>query len=187
MLTNIRESKGRLIKEAEISTYAGRYYLNTPGQGMDVPYLEDPHFRLQNWSGVIGASNTTNWESDLRGLTRPLMKGDTQNYSDPRTSQLPIMAPIHSYNELLTDESRSTLPAWTFRELEQNRWEKPFLNPIDKAFMPFNTEMNIRRREVENFVPPKDVLWENMGPVVDATRAFTFEPIREGVSYYNNV
>jgi hypothetical protein len=181
MLTNIRESKGRLIKEAEISTYAGRYYLNTPGQGLDVPYLEDPHFRLQHYSGVIGASNTVNWESDLRGLTRPLMKGDTQAYDNSQTLQLPVMAPIRSYTEMLTDESRSTLPAWTFRELEQDRWEKPFLNPLDKCFMPFETEMNIRRKETDAFVAPKDVTWENMAPLVG--QAFTFQPIREGVSY----
>jgi hypothetical protein len=77
---------------------------------------------------------------------------------------------------MLSEDSRISCPAWTFRELEQNRWEKPFLNPIDKAFMPFETEQHIRRKEVESFTP-KAVQWDNMGPVIDSTRFFTFGPV----------
>ena len=40
MITNIRESKGRKIKEMEISTYQGRYYLDTPGNGLTLPIMQ---------------------------------------------------------------------------------------------------------------------------------------------------
>lgn len=143
MLTNIRESKGRLIKETEISTFPGRYYLDTPGNGLNLPYFEDPHMRIQSSSGVRGVSGTVDWESELRGITRPLVKGDIYDYRD---SKLPEMARISTYQPPISDETRSTLPAWTFREKEQDRWETPFLNPLDKAFAPFETNYNVRRQ-----------------------------------------
>jgi hypothetical protein len=154
MLTNIRESIGRRNKEAEISTYQGRYYLDTPGNGTQLPYFTDSHMRIQKSSGVIGESGTVDWESELRGITRPLAKGDIYDY---KTSKLPIIARIHEHNILVSDESRSTLPAWTFRELEQDRWEKPFLNPIDKAIIPFDINMNIRRHECDQLDDPNGV------------------------------
>ena len=150
MLTNIRESKGRLIKEAEISTYPERYYLNTPGQGTTLTYLEDPYYRLQKSSGMIGSNGTVDWESDLRGMTRRLEKGDAQDYKDPKYERKPTMASFQTNSQMLSEDSRMSCPAWTFRELEQDRWEKPFLNPLDKAFMPFETEQLIRRKEVES-------------------------------------
>jgi hypothetical protein len=146
MLTNIRESKGRLIKEAEISTFPGRYHLDTPGNGTQLPYYEDPHMRIQTSSGIIGTSGTVDWESELRGITRPLAKGDIYDY---RQSKTPTMAPIRPYRQPISDETRATLPAWTFREKEQDRWETPFLNPLEKAFIPFETNMNVRRRECD--------------------------------------
>jgi hypothetical protein len=174
MLTNIRESKGRLIKENEISTYQGRYYLDTPGNGIQLPYYEDPHMRIQTSSGVIGTSGTVDWESELRGITRPLVKGDVYNYRD---SKLPKIAPIHSYQAPISDETRSTLPAWTFREKEQDRWEKPFLNPIDKAIIPFDINMNVRRHECDRMDDPDGVcsvpgFWEGT-----VSESVPFEPL----------
>jgi hypothetical protein len=154
MLTNIRESKGRKIKETEISTYQGRYYLDTPGNGLTLPYYSDPHIRIQTSSGVIGESGTVDWESELRGITRPLVRGDVFDY---RAAKLPNIGRVHEYTQAISDESRTTLPAWTFRELEQNRWETPFLNPIDKAIIPFDINMNIRRRECDQIDEPDGV------------------------------
>lgn len=147
MLTNIRQSKGRRLKEAEISTYAGRYYLDTPGSGITLPYIEDPHLRIQKSSGIIGASGTVEWENELRGITRPLARGDQYDYSK---SAQPSIAPVRTYYGQFSDESRATLPAWTFREKEQDRWEQPFLDPRDKAFIPFETNLNVRRAELDS-------------------------------------
>jgi hypothetical protein len=174
MLTNIRESKGRLIKEAEISTFPGRYYLDTPGNGLQLPYYEDPHMRIQTSSGVIGASGTVDWESELRGITRPLVKGDVNDYH--KNSKIPTIAPIHNYRQPISDETRSTLPAWTFREKEQDRWETPFLNPIDKAIIPFDINMNVRRHECDRMDDPEGVC-SIPGFRTSDNEAVPFEPL----------
>jgi hypothetical protein len=146
MLTNIRQSKGRLEKEAEISTYAGRYYLDTPGNGVKLPYFEDPHIRIQKSSGIRGYRGTTDWESELRGITRPLTKYDVH---DPFKSPLPRMSEVNSVDHPISDETRTTAPAWVLREYQQDRWETPFLNPLDKAIVPFEINVPIRRWELE--------------------------------------
>ena len=110
-------------------------------------------------------------------MTRHLEKGDTKDYKDPKFAKLPTIAPIQSNKNMLCEDSRASCPAWTFRELEQNRWEKPFLNPIDRAFKPFETEQMIRRKEVESYQHPKDVQWENMGPAIDSIHSFSFQSL----------
>ena len=39
----------RISKRLEESTFAGRYQLDMPGPGVDMPFEEDPHARLQKW------------------------------------------------------------------------------------------------------------------------------------------
>jgi len=36
-------------KRLEESTFTGIYHLNTPGNGLDNPYINDVHIRLQKW------------------------------------------------------------------------------------------------------------------------------------------
>ena len=134
--------------------------------------------RIQYSSGVIGASGTVDWESELRGITRPLVKGDVYNYRD---SKLPTIAPIQAYNCPISDETRATLPAWTFREKEQDRWETPFLNPIDKAIIPFDINLNVRRHECDQMDNPypESVAFEPLLPTASA-----FETPSEGYSPY---
>ena len=43
--------------------------LDTPGPGMDLPFVEDPQLRLQKWGANL-QTNTLNLESDLLGLSR---------------------------------------------------------------------------------------------------------------------
>ena len=63
----------RLKKQVEESIYSGDYFINTPGPGVDLPYMEDPQIRLQKWGGNL-RNNSTNIENDLRGLTRRMNK-----------------------------------------------------------------------------------------------------------------
>ena len=51
--TRFRDDPHRIQKQLEESTYVGRYTLNTPGQGMDLPFNEDPHIRLQKWGAKL--------------------------------------------------------------------------------------------------------------------------------------
>ena len=69
--TRFHDDPSRIKKQLDESTFQGRYFLNTPGAGMDLPFKEDPHFRLQKWGANLH-TNTVNIESDLHGLTRTL-------------------------------------------------------------------------------------------------------------------
>ena len=41
--TRFHDDPHRIQKQLEESTYIGRYTLNTPAQGMNLPFNEDPH------------------------------------------------------------------------------------------------------------------------------------------------
>jgi hypothetical protein len=144
----------RIEKRNAISTFAGRYALDTPGPGADAPFIADPHMRATKW-GANFCNNMMDLNSDLRGLTRPLNRDlpDYNNYVKHSVK------PNHiSYDErnYITDESRATLPAWTFRDVEINRWETPILNPLDQLEKPFHHNLNTRVLERDHFVPSPD-------------------------------
>ena len=69
--TRFHDDPARIQKQIDESSFVGRYMLNTPGQGIDLPYIEDPQIRLQRWGANI-MTNAINLESDLFGLSRPL-------------------------------------------------------------------------------------------------------------------
>ena len=69
--TRFHDDPARVKKQLEESTYQGRYFLNKPGAGVDLPFFEDPHLRLQGWGANLH-NNTVNLESDLYGLSRTL-------------------------------------------------------------------------------------------------------------------
>lgn len=144
----------RIEKRNAISTFAGRYALDTPGPGADAPFIADPHMRATKW-GANFCNNMMDLNSDLRGLTRPLNRDlpDYNNYVKHSVK------PNHiSYDErnYITDESRATLPAWTFRDVEINRWETPMLNPLDQLEKPFHHNLNTRVLERDHFVSSPD-------------------------------
>ena len=68
--TRFNYDEGRTKKLLQESTDPGRYILNVPGPGASLDYVSDPHIRLTKWGGNL-RSNTTQLESDLKGLTRP--------------------------------------------------------------------------------------------------------------------
>jgi len=69
--TRFHDDPSRIKKQVQISSFQGRYFLDTPGQGVDLPFLEDPNIRMQYWGANL-RNNTINLESDLRGLSRKL-------------------------------------------------------------------------------------------------------------------
>ena len=69
--TRFHDDPVRIEKGLEQSTFSGRYYLDTPGPGTQLPYMMDPQMRIQKWGANL-ASDTTNLESELRCLGRKL-------------------------------------------------------------------------------------------------------------------
>ena len=59
----------------------------------------------------------------------------------------------HGESNYVTDDSRATHPAWTYRETELNRFEPTLLNPLDQLEKPFHYDLNTRILERDYFKP----------------------------------
>ena len=150
--SRFNNDQGRIEKKNAISTFAGRYFLDTPGPGEKMPFNADPHMRIQGW-GANFKNNMVDINSDLRGLTRPVNR-DLVGVNEHKKWSVKPEEQAMSYEtvDYITDESRATHPAWTYRDIEIDRWEQPFLNPLDKVDVPFHRELNTRVLEKDYFV-----------------------------------
>ena len=155
--TRFHDDPTRIKYALQISTYSGRYALDTPGPGVNLPYIEDPHVRIQQW-GANRMTNDINLENDLRGLSRRLNRDDVDanNYKTYAANGYKKSYPIQK--DTLVDESRATHPAWCYRDLEQSRWETPFLNPQANVEKGFQSNIQTRILEKDNFTPVIPVL-----------------------------
>jgi hypothetical protein len=149
--TRFHDDPGRIKKQLQISSFSGRYMLDTPGPGDNMPYLEETQMRLQRW-GANQMNNTTNLESDLRGLTRRLNR-DNVNLNNYKTAAPATSQKSYPKTGEFVEESRASLPAWTFRDLEQSRWEEPLLNPQANLEKQFPSNIQTRILEKDNFTP----------------------------------
>uniref|UniRef100_A0A6C0B777 Uncharacterized protein n=1 Tax=viral metagenome TaxID=1070528 RepID=A0A6C0B777_9ZZZZ len=149
--TRFHDDPNRIHKQLQQSTYAGMYQLNSPGTGLDLPFSQETQLRLQGW-GANFDNKMISQENDLRGMTRKLNKDyiDVNNYT--KYEKLPSK-PTYKIQAPYVEESRASLPAWTFREVEQKRWEEPFLNPQAGLERPFQYDIQTRILEKDNYVP----------------------------------
>ena len=151
--TRFHDDPARIKKQLQESTFVGRYQLDTPGQGTRLPFLEDPNIRLQKWGANL-RDNTVQFESELFGLTRPLNRDSIEsNYQLNQTPMSITPSSYYSSENPFIEESRATHPAWMFRDLEQPRWETPFLNPLANLEKPFHENIQTRILEKDSFVP----------------------------------
>jgi hypothetical protein len=158
--TRFHDDPQRIKKQLQISTFSERYHLDTPGQGIDMPFLEEPQMRLQQWGANL-MTNSINLESDLRGLTRKL------NRDHPCLNNYQSNAVTFTYQNRYAsapqfiEESRASHPAWMYKDLEHSRWEKPFLNP--QANLEKNFENNVQTRILvkDHFKPTIPVFQTN--------------------------
>jgi hypothetical protein len=109
--------------------------LDTPGPGIGLPFFEDAQVRLQKWGANL-TTNTVNLESDLLGLSRLLNRDNIQKN---RYQDYSAYTEAKTYRSLqpMIEESRASNPAWTYKDLEQNRWDYPLINPqanLEKGF-----------------------------------------------------
>jgi len=158
--TRFHDDPHRIKYALQISTFSGRYALDTPGPGVNLPYIEDPHVRIQQW-GANKMTNDINLESDLRGLSRKLNRDniDMNDYKTYAANGYKKSYPIQK--DVIVDESRATHPAWCYRDLEQMRWETPFLNPQANVEKGFQSNIQTRILEKDNFTPVIPVLGGN--------------------------
>lgn len=162
--TRFHDDPCRVRKQLQQSTDPGRWILNVPGNGDKPAYMADPQIRIQTWGGNL-MTNCIDLESELRGVNRPLNKDCLvkDQYQSFRVPTKPISYPTNT--ALYTEESRTIMPAWTARDLEQVDWYILPLNPQENTCMPFQNNTSTRILEKDYFVPtipclqnPLDVL-----------------------------
>ena len=146
-LTRFYDDDARVKKKLDESLNVGLYHLDTPGNGIKVPFLEDPQIRLQKWGANL-RTNTMALDNDLRGLNRKL-KNDQEVY----TKYTPITGEVSYPKEgSIVDESRATHPAWMFRDKNQERWFHSFHKVQEKAVIPFEYNSSSRDLAKNNYV-----------------------------------
>lgn len=160
--TRFHDDPYRIKKQLEETTFTGRYMLNTPGQGVDLPFVQDPQLRLQKWGANL-RNNTVNLESDLMGLTRPLNR-DLVNQNNHTLQAVSSSSINYKDAAPIVDETRTTHPAWKLRGLEQSRWEQPILDPQANLEKKFPNNLQTRILEKDHFKPKV--------PVVNSANSF---------------
>jgi len=153
--TRFKYDDCRTKKALQQATDPGRWILNVPGNGNNPCYMEDPQIIPQKWGANL-RTNTINLESDLRGVNRHLSrdclgKDEYQKYNVPNQA---IQYP--SCSTLTTEQSRATNPAWWYRDLPQNDWSYPPLNPQANVCIPFQNNLSTRILEKDYFTPKRD-------------------------------
>lgn len=151
MFTNIRSDNARIKKNLEISTYSGRYMLDVPGQGLNLPFMEDPQVRIQHWGANL-QTNRVDLEGELFSINRKISRdyNDQDEYKKFSVDSNPIQS--FSTKNPFVEESRSSHPIFVYRELENNRWEEPWINPQANIEKPFNDNIQTRILEKDNHI-----------------------------------
>jgi len=147
----------RTAKNLQESTGPGRYIFNTPGPGCQPCFFEDPEIRLQKWGGNlrhVPGGHPIDIDSDLMGITRPLMKDCVDHTFPKKGTVYSEKADYCTLKGPFTKQSRVTHPAWMYRDLEQSNRYPTFLNPQENpGILPFYSYLNTRILEKDNFVP----------------------------------
>ena len=155
--TRIRNDPIRIQKEMDIFTYPGKYNIDVPGPGVQMDYIEDPHLRLQFW-GANRYTNMIDIDANLKGYTKKLSRDYLNVDEYTNISVMTDKIKYQNYTREISDETRSTLPAFLFRDVELSRWEEPFINPQSYAEIPF--QWNLQTRIIE-----KDSLYNKTPPI----------------------
>lgn len=153
--TRFHDDPYRIKKQVEESSFAGRYYLGTPGQGMDLPFYEDPQMRLQGWGANL-RTNSVLLEGDLFGMTRKLNR-DLITENNYKKHAVHTSTIDYRNAKPFVEESRATHPAWMYKDLEQARWEAPHLNPLNGLEKAFNENIQTRILEKDYYSPANNI------------------------------
>ena len=152
--TRFKYDDCRTKKSLQQQKDPGRWILDVPGNGSHPCYIEDPQIIIQKWGANL-RTNTINLESDLLGVNRTLSKDclGKDNYLNYNVPNTPITYP--TCNQVFTDQSRATNPAWWYRDLEQVNWYFPPLNPQENTCLPFQNNLSTRILEKDYFTPKR--------------------------------
>ena len=143
--TRFYDDPCRVMKHLQESTDQGVYMLNVPGNGTNMPFVDDPHVRLQKW-GANRSANLTSLESSLFAMDRKL-----SHDCDPFQMLKPSIQSYPRRQNEVTGQSRTVTPAWQVRSVAKERWETPFVDLHTHALIPFQTNSDTRQSARDQF------------------------------------
>ena len=149
--TRFKYDDSRTMKELQQSTDQGRWILNVPGNGTKPHYMEDPNIRIQKWGGNL-MTNHVDIENSLWGITMNNNRDylDQSQYKKYVKQSEKIYYPKNS--DLYVDQSRSTDPAWEYRNMEINNWLEPLPNVEPVQMIPHQShQINSRNLEKDAY------------------------------------
>tara|TARA_Y100000992_G_C21166371_1_gene443716 strand:- start:333 stop:815 length:483 start_codon:yes stop_codon:yes gene_type:complete len=160
MFTRFHDDPLRIEKQLQQTTDIGRYIMNVPGNNGDKPlYFEDPHIRLTQWGANL-RTNTVNLESDLKGMSRKLNRDckNQNNYMDKSAISMPL---VYSETPSYVQESRYSHPAFEYREVPNQRWDFPLMDPQLNICKQFENNLSTRILEKDYYKINQDFYSKN--------------------------
>jgi hypothetical protein len=150
--TRFNYDKARTKKRLDESTFTGKYFLNTPGNGTP-QFYEDPHIRLQKWGGnlrnVECGNHPIDIETELIGRKRYKTRYGDKNIVQPIQTTKVKSSVVPAY----TEETRVTHPAMMYRDKPHVRWEYPIHDPQLPTCMQFHNNISTRIIQKDTFIP----------------------------------
>lgn len=144
--TRFHDDPARIKKQLQESTDPSRWIMDVPGNGSNPLFFNDPHIRMQHWGGNL-RTNAIDIESNLRGIDNKL----SRNCKQPKTVRSSEKScPI--YKEEFTAQTRSTHPAWLYKDLTQDHTYLLPLNPQENTCIPFQNNLSTRILEKDYYV-----------------------------------
>jgi hypothetical protein len=142
--TRFNYDESRTRKRLQESTATGRRLLNTPNVGCIDYFYTDPHIRLQKWGANLCKEHPIDILNELQGRNSKLTRYGRVSKGIETTQ--------NSYSNMnsFTNETRTTHPAYMYRNTEHTRWNFPLQNPIIETRSEGKSSRLIQKN---NFVP----------------------------------
>lgn len=149
--TRFKDDPARIEKQLQQQTDIGKWHMDVPGPGLNMPLFLDSHIIAQKWGGNLW-TNIIDINSTLIGLNKQINRDNVnqQQFKRSNVQSVPISYPTSS-DFLTTEQSRAIMPAWTAKDLHQNHAFILFDNPQEHAEIPFLSYSSTRISEKDNF------------------------------------
>jgi len=150
--TRFHDDPCRITKQLQQQTDQGRWILDVPGNGDKPCFALDPQIIPQKWGGNLW-TNSIDIQSSLLGIDRTLNRDTLLNqdkYKKQTVHVSPILYPVCD-TFITTEQSRTIMPAWTARDLQQNHAYILPNDPQANTELPFNNYVSTRIFEKDYF------------------------------------
>ena len=149
--TRFHDDPNRIMKTNLETSAKNDYTFNVPGNSVGPQLFLDPHIRSQK-NGTPLYNQMIQTESMLKNMGRPLCRDNKhinqyQNYHSYSGQMTP-----NEQDKTITNESRASHPAWTYRVNNTFRPDYLFSDPQENLSMPFEAylDTNVLEKDYYN-------------------------------------